>query len=144
MPGDSKSSRGTPSVPTESEKKSGAGGDLQMTPEQMLDLAHKAVKLVVEWAERLPGENAWDGDFRQGLEDQLLKGPPEAARPPAEVLEQAARNILPFAIRHAHAALLRVYPVVAYLAECVGPTFMAAGYNINTVTWLVASGPEPA
>ena len=66
MPGDSKSSRGTPSVSTESEKKSGAGGDLQMTPEQMLDLAHKAAEILVERNERLPGEDAWEGGFSAG------------------------------------------------------------------------------
>ena len=95
MAGDSKSSRETPSASTESEKKSGAGGDLQMAPELMLDLAHKAAEILVKRTERLPGEDAWEGDFRQGLEEQLLENPPEDGRPAAEVLEQIARNVLP-------------------------------------------------
>ena len=141
MPGDSERSGRTPSAPTESEKKSRAGSDLQMAPELMLDLAHKAVELVVEWTERLPGENAWDGDFRRSLEDQLLKGPPEAARPPAEVLEQATRTILPFAIRHAHPRCFAFIPSSPTWPSVLAD-FIAAGYNINTVTWLVASGPS--
>ena len=62
--------------------------DLRMAPEAMLDLARKAAELLVERIQNLPGENAWDGEFRQGLEDQLLKEPPEAGRPAAEVIEQ--------------------------------------------------------
>ena len=45
----------------------GEGNDgLEMAPELMLDLARKAAELVVERIENLPGENAWDGEFRQG------------------------------------------------------------------------------
>ena len=34
-------------------------GDLQMSRTQMLDLGQKALELVVERMENLPGENAW-------------------------------------------------------------------------------------
>ena len=80
---DSKSSRETPSALTESEKELGARGDLQMSPELMRDLARKAAEILVERNERLPGEDAWEGDFRQGLEEELLKDPPEDGRPMA-------------------------------------------------------------
>ncbi len=85
-----------------SEGKSEVRSDLQMAPEQMLALARKAAELLVERIERLPGRDAWEGDFRQGLEDQLLEEPPEAGRPAVEVLEQAAREILPVAVQHDH------------------------------------------
>ena len=79
------------------------GGDgLQMAPELMLDLARKAAELVVERIENLPGEDAWDGDFQQILEQELLEDPPEGGRPAAEVLERAARDILRFAARIIH------------------------------------------
>ena len=64
MPGDSERSRGTHSASTESEKKSGAGGDLQMSPELMRDLARQTAEILVERIERLPGGDAWEGDFR--------------------------------------------------------------------------------
>ena len=41
-------------------------GGLRMAPELMLDLARQAAELVVERIESLPGDNAWDGEFRQG------------------------------------------------------------------------------
>ena len=60
-----------------------------MSREQMLDLGQKALELVVERIESLPGENVWEGEFRQALEDQLLEAPPEDGRPAAEVVEKA-------------------------------------------------------
>ncbi len=49
---------------------------LQMAPELMLDLARKAAELLVERIEHLPGENAWDGEFKQELIDRLMENPP--------------------------------------------------------------------
>ncbi|MDE2723107.1 MAG: hypothetical protein OXI59_06995, partial [Gemmatimonadota bacterium] len=69
---------------TKQELSDETGNGLQMAPELMLELAHKAAELLVARTETLPGENAWDGEFRQGLEKQLLKDPPEAGRPPVE------------------------------------------------------------
>ena len=141
MPGDSERGRGTPSAPAESEKKSGAGDALQMTPEQMLDLAHKAAEILVERTERLPRDDAWEGDFRQGLEEQLLEGPPEDGRAAAEVLEQVTREVLPFATRLDHPRCFAFIPSSPTWPGILAD-FVAAGYNINTVTWLVASGPS--
>ena len=124
-----------------SEKESGASTALQMTPELMLDLARKAAEILVERTERLPGEDAWEGDFRQGLEEQLLENPPENGRPAAEVLEQVAREVLPFATRLDHPRCFAFIPSSPTWPSVLAD-FIAAGYNINTVTWLVASGPS--
>ena len=91
--------------------------DLQMTPEAMLDLARRTAELVVERTGKLPEEKAWDGEFRQILKDQLMESPPEDGRPAMEVIEQAARDILPFTTRLDHPPLLRVYPVITHLAR---------------------------
>ena len=116
-------------------------GDLRMSREQMLDLGQKALELVVERIESLPGENAWEGEFRQVLEDQLLEGPPEDGRPAAEVIERAAREALPFALRLDHP---RSFGFISSSPTWPGVVadFMAAGYQINQCTWLVASGPS--
>ena len=37
---------------------------LRMPPEEMLELARKTAKLIVERIESLPEESAWEGDFR--------------------------------------------------------------------------------
>ena len=76
-----------------------------MAPELMLDLARKAAELLVERIESLPGENAWDGEFKQGLVDQLMEAPSEAGRPAAKVMEQAARETLEAAERFGREAL---------------------------------------
>ena len=115
--------------------------DLQMAPQLMLDLARKAAELLVKRTESLPGEDAWEGDFRQALEDQLLEDPPEDGRPPTEVLERAARDILPVAIRHDHPRFFAFVPSSPTWPGVLAD-FMAAGYNVNVVTWLASSGPS--
>ena len=75
---------------------------LQMDPGTMLDLARKAAELIVARIDRLPEENAWDGEFRQILADQLMENPPEKGQPAEEVLEQVAQDILPFTTRLDH------------------------------------------
>ena len=50
-----------------------------MAPDAMLDLARRAAELLVERFENLPGEGAWDGDFQQELEKQLMEAPPRPA-----------------------------------------------------------------
>ena len=141
MAGPSKEKAEAPDASTKNKSGTGARDDLQMAPELMLNLARRAAELVVERIERLPGENTWDGDFRQGLEDQLLEEPPEAGRPAAEVLEQAARDVLPFATRLDHPRCFAFIPSSPTWPGVLAD-FIAAGYSINTVTWLVASGPS--
>ncbi|MDE0230392.1 MAG: hypothetical protein OXJ62_16200, partial [Spirochaetaceae bacterium] len=58
--------------------------DLTMAPEVMLDLARRTAELLVERIEGLPGEPAWDGEFKQALDHQLMAGPPEEGRAPVE------------------------------------------------------------
>ena len=118
-----------------------AAGDLQMSREQMLDLGQKALELVVGRIESLPGENAWEGEFRQVLEDQLLEDPPEDGKPAAEVIERAAREVLPFTLRNDHPRSFGFIPSSPTWPGVVAD-FMTAGYQINQCTWLVASGPS--
>ena len=116
-------------------------GDLQMSRTQMLDLGRKALELVVERMESLPGENAWEGEFRQVLEDQLLEDAPEDGRPAADVIERAARDVLPLTARNDHPRFFGFIPSSPTWPGVVAD-FMAAGYHINQCTWLVASGPS--
>ena len=109
--------------------KENAAGDLLMTPEQMLDLARRAAELVVERTGGLSEEKAWDGDFQQALEDQLAGDPPEEGRPAQE------------AARLDHARFFGFVPCSPTWPGVLAD-FMAAGYNINACTWLVASGPS--
>ena len=112
-----------------------------MTPEQMLALAQRAAELVVERIDGLSEEKAWDGDFQQALDEQLVGDPPENGRPAQEVLEQAAKTVLPFAARLDHARFFGFIPSAPTWPGVLAD-FMAAGYNVNACTWLVASGPS--
>ena len=138
-------SRANTSLPDKGEPKARSdahvAGDLRMSHEQMLDLGQKALELVVERIESLPGENAWEGEFRQVLEDQLLEDAPEDGRPAAEVVERAAREVLPFTLRNDHPRSFGFIPSSPTWPGVVAD-FMVAGYHVNQCTWLVASGPS--
>ena len=67
---------------------------LQMAPQRMLELAQKAAELIVARIAHLPGHDAWDGDFRDVLDDALMEDPPESGRPAEEVPERAANDSL--------------------------------------------------
>ena len=114
---------------------------LQMAPQRMLDLACKAAELVVDRIQKLPGETAWEGDFRQGLEEQLMEDPPEEGQAAEEVLERAAREILPIAARLDHPRSFAFIPTSPTWPGVLAD-FMAAGYNVNLCTWLTSSGPS--
>ena len=118
-----------------------ASSDLQMAPEQMMDLAQKAARLVVERMETLPQEGAWEGEFKEELADQFMGDPPEAGRPPEEVLEQAARKILPIATRLDHPRCFAFIPTSPTWPGVLAD-FMAAAHTINVATWLTSSGPS--
>ena len=126
---------------SDASNESGGTDGLQMAPELMRDLARKAAEFLVERIERLPEGDAWEGDFRQELEKQLMEDPPEDGRPAAEVLERAARQILPVAVQHDHPRFFGFIPSSPTWPGVLAD-FLAAGWNINTVTWLVASGPS--
>ena len=114
---------------------------LRMAPEEMLDLARRAAELLVERSENLAEHGAWDGDFQQELEKQLMEAPPEDGKPATEVMERAARDILPLALRLDHP---RSFGFVSSAPTWPGvlADFLAAGFNVNLATWLVASGPS--
>ena len=118
-----------------------AASDLQLPPDEMLDLANRAAELLVERITTLPEENAWEGEFRQVLEDQLLEDPPEDGRPADEVIERVTRDVLPFTVRIDHPRCFGFVPSSPTWPGVVAD-FMAAGYHINQCTWLVASGPS--
>ena len=50
---------------------------LEMSPEQMMESALRAVELVVERIQNLPNEPAWRGGSRSELEAIMSEDPPE-------------------------------------------------------------------
>ncbi len=119
----------------------GVDGDLSMSPEQMLELARQAAELVVQRIENLPGEGAWEGEFRRELEDRLLRPPPEESRSASQVIEEAAHEILPIALRLDHPRCFGFIPSQPTWPGVLAD-FMIAGFNINQCSWLTSSGPS--
>ena len=122
----------------ESETRAQAGA-LTMSPQSMRQLGAAAVDLLIERIGALDGANAWDGEFRQILEDRLELAPPEHGRPAEEVLHQVARDVLPLAARLDHPRFFGFVPSSPTWPGVVAD-FLAAGFNINSCTWLVSSG----
>ena len=114
-------------------------GVLRMTPEAMRRLADKATQALIDRLEGLSDGRPWDGDFREVLEDKLGTPPPERGRPAEEVLEQALRDVLPYAARLDHPRFFGFVPSATTWPGVVAE-YVAAGFNINSCTWLVSSG----
>ena len=114
-------------------------GVLRMTPETMRRLADKATQALIDRLEGLSDSRPWDGDFREVLEDKLGTPPPEHGRSAEEVLDQALRDVLPYAARLDHPRFFGFVPSAPTWPGIVAD-YLAAGFNINSCTWLVASG----
>ncbi|MCY3841614.1 MAG: pyridoxal-dependent decarboxylase, partial [Gammaproteobacteria bacterium] len=112
---------------------------LGMTPQAMRRLAARAVEVLVDRIGGLDSANAWDGEFREVLAEQFGGPPPEDGRPGEEVLEQATRDVLPYAARLDHPRFFGFVPSSPTWPGIVAD-FLAAGFNINSCTWLVSSG----
>jgi len=115
--------------------------ELELSPERMLELADLASRLVVERIEGLREQPAWKGGSRSELEPIMREAPPEEGRVPEEVLERAARDILPVAGRVDHPRFFAFVPSSPTWPGVLAD-FMAAGHNIFQGTWLGASGPS--
>ena len=114
-------------------------GDLTMTPQEMRQLAAKATEALVERISGLANEKAWDGEFRNVLEEQLGGLPPEIGLPAEDVLALAVQQVLPYAARLDHPRFFGFVPSSPTWPGVVAD-FLAAGFNINSCTWLVSSG----
>ena len=112
-----------------------------MAPELKLELARKAAELLVDRTSNLASENAWDGEFREGLLASLMEDPPEEGKPASEVMERAAQEILPYTLRLDHPRSFAFVPSAPTWPGVLAD-FLAAGYNVNACSWLVASGPS--
>ena len=113
--------------------------ELGMTPQARRRLAARATEVLVDRIGGLDGGNAWDGEFRKVLEEQLGGPPPEGGRPAEAVLEQAVQDVLPYAARLDHPRFFGFVPSSPTWPGILAD-FLAAGFNINSCTWLVSSG----
>ncbi len=117
----------------------GFTGELQMSPDAMLDLANRTAELIVERFRKLPEEHAWDGEFKKELEDQLMEDPPEHGSPAPEVLERAAKEILSLGVRNDHPRSFAFIPSTSTWPGVLAD-FLVSAYQVNQCTWLTASG----
>ncbi|MDX1495059.1 MAG: aminotransferase class I/II-fold pyridoxal phosphate-dependent enzyme [Longimicrobiales bacterium] len=114
---------------------------LELSPERMLELAELASRLVVERIHGLDGEPAWRGGSREELEALFREAAPEEGRPPEEVIQRAALEILPVAGRVDHPRFFAFVPSSPTWPGVLAD-YMAAGHNIFQGTWLGGAGPS--
>jgi aromatic-L-amino-acid decarboxylase len=116
-------------------------GELELPREEMLELARRASELLVERLESLPSEPPWRGATREELEPTLRSTAPEEGRPAGEILDFAAREILPVASRVDHPRFFAFVPSSATWPGVIAD-FLSSGYNTFQGTWLGGSGPS--
>jgi glutamate/tyrosine decarboxylase-like PLP-dependent enzyme len=121
--------------------KEDAGAALDMPRDEMLALAERATRLLVERLEGLGADVAWRGASRVELEALLRETPPEEGRPASEVLDRAVRDVLLVAARVDHPRFFAFVPSAATWPSVVAD-FLAAGFNTFQGTWLGSGGPS--
>ncbi|MYD44899.1 MAG: aminotransferase class V-fold PLP-dependent enzyme [Gammaproteobacteria bacterium] len=119
----------------DSDKHSG----LEMTPQQMRQLASKAADILIDRIGSMDSAKAWDGEFREILAREFDGPPPENGRAAEEVLEQIARDVLPYGAQLDHPRFFGFVPSSPTWPGIIAD-FLASGFNINTCSWLVSSG----
>jgi len=116
-------------------------GGLELPAEEMLALARRASEILVERLEDLPSDVPWRGGSREELESVLRGAPPEDGRSAEDVLDFAAREILPLASRVDHPRFFAFVPSCGTWPGVLAD-FLCAGHNVFQGTWLGASGPS--
>lgn len=115
--------------------------ELEMTPDEMRELARLVTDMVVGRLEGLDDEPAWRGGSRADLEPIMREPAPEDGRPACEVVERAVRDILPLAGRVDHPRFFAFVPSSATWPGVLAD-YLAAGFNTFQGTWLGAGGPS--
>ena len=114
---------------------------LQMGPEEMRELAHHVTDILVERADGLRSGRAWEGDFKDALAHQLDEDPPETGQPARDVIDRAVQDVLANTLRLDHPRSFGFVPSCPTWPGVLAD-YMASGFNVNAVSWLVASGPS--
>jgi glutamate/tyrosine decarboxylase-like PLP-dependent enzyme len=115
--------------------------ELSLPRDDMMALARRASELLVDRLEELPQDVPWRGASRDELEPILRSAAPEEGRSAEEVLDFAAREILPVAGRVDHPRFFAFVPSCGTWPGALAD-FLAAGYNVFQGTWLGASAPS--
>ena len=114
---------------------------LSMSREEMFDLTNKVSEILVDHNLNIASQNAWDGEFSDGLARIFATDPPEDGRNIDEVLEQATQEIFPYSLNLAHPKCFGFVSSSPTWPSVIAD-FLTSGMNPNVCTWLVASGPS--
>ncbi len=123
------------------DKKSENTSRLSMSREEMLNLTNRVSEILVDHNLTLASQDAWDGEFSDGIAKNFMTDPPEDGRNIDEVLEQATKKIFPYSLKLAHPKSFGFVSVSPTWPSVIAD-FLVSGMNSNVCTWLVASGPS--
>ena len=112
-----------------------------MSAGEMSDLAQYATEILVGRWQQLAIERAWEGDFKDSLASLLDEDPPEEGLPPRRVIERAVKDVLSNTLRLDHPRSFGFVPTCPTWPGVLAD-YLASGFNVNAVAWLVASGPS--
>jgi aromatic-L-amino-acid/L-tryptophan decarboxylase len=120
---------------------SDAHESLLLPAEEMRALGYRVVDLLVEHLTTLPEQPVTGRASRAELEATLREPLPQAGRPPAEVLERLADQVLPFMMHVDHPRFFAFVPGPGNFVGAMADA-LVAGMNVFQGTWLASSGPS--
>jgi glutamate/tyrosine decarboxylase-like PLP-dependent enzyme len=107
---------------------------------QSKQLATDAVEWLTNHFDSLPRQAIGMTASRKDMEKLLSESPPDAGRPFANVIQEFAEHVVPYAFRVNHPRFLAFIPSAPNLVSVLGD-MLCAGTNFFAGVWLEAPGP---
>jgi aromatic-L-amino-acid decarboxylase len=114
---------------------------LELEPEEMRDLGHRVVDLIVEHFGTLRDQRVTGRGTRAELEARLRERMPEHGAPPGAVLDRVISDVLPFMMHVDHPRFFAFVPGPSNFVGAMADA-LVAGLNTFQGTWLASSGPS--
>lgn len=114
---------------------------MELEPDEMRELGHRVVDLIVDHFTTLRDQRVTGRGSRAELEARLREGMPEHGAPADEVLDRVIRDVLPFMMHVDHPRFFAFVPAPSNFVGAMADA-LVTGLNIFQGTWLASSGPS--
>jgi aromatic-L-amino-acid decarboxylase len=112
---------------------------LTLSADEMRILGYRAVDMLVEHLETLPGKRITRKSDRATMEARLREPPPEKGTDALTVLKQLERDVFSNMMHPDHPRFFAFVPGPGNFVSAMGDA-LASGFNVFAGTWLEASG----
>ncbi|MBT5876320.1 MAG: decarboxylase, partial [Candidatus Latescibacteria bacterium] len=114
--------------------------NLQLSPQDMRDLGHEVVELLVSHFESLPDQPVSNTASRPQMEALFRETPPEDGMPWAQVLKRVKDDVFSHMMHVDHPRFLSFVSSPSNFVGAMADA-LVSGMNVFAGTWMEAAGP---